>query len=344
MGTTLADIAAKAGVSQASVSRVINAKPGVSEDLRNTVIDAITALGMPVDKMQRNGTRLMAIVTPNMSNPIFPEFVTAITNLLAQRGFLVIVCSYTPSGTSEDGYLELLQSQPLAGVIFLGGKYDTKDSNLSVYSILTDRGIPAAFVNGAKRDMDGLYVSTDDAKAMTMALKHLTDLGHRRIGLLLGDRSHYPSIIKHKAALEFFEQQHIEHGSNMTAWTTYGVESGQMAAQSLIEGGATAIACASDELALRAIKATRSLGLNIPEDISVTGYDDSASMSFMAPSLTTVRQPVAKICLSTINALMAMMENKRLMARRDVILFDPELIVRESTGRCLSPRTSDDKG
>ncbi|MFT8358029.1 LacI family DNA-binding transcriptional regulator [Bifidobacterium aquikefiri] len=335
MGTTLADIASKAGVSQASVSRVINAKPGVSEDLRNTVIDAITSLGMPVDKMQRNGTRLIAIVTPNMSNPIFPEFVTEITNLLAQRGFLVIVCSYTPSGTSEDGYLELLQSQPLAGVIFLGGKYDTKDSNLLIYNTLADRGIPAAFVNGAKRDMDGIYVSTDDALAMTIALKHLTDLGHRHIGLLLGDRNHFPSIIKHGAALEFFARHAIEHGDDMTAWTTYGVESGQMAARLLIENGATAIACASDELALGAIKATRSLGLSIPQDVSVTGYDDSPAMSFMTPSLTTVRQPVARICLSTINALMAMMENKTLTSRRDVILFEPELIMRESTGRCI---------
>ena len=172
MGKTLADIASKAGVSQASVSRVINAKPGVSEDLRNTVISAITSLGMPVDNMQRNGTRLVAIITPDMSNPIFPKFVTEITNLLAQRGFLVIVCTYTPSGTSEDGYLSLLQSQPLAAAIFLAGKYDTRGSNLTIYKTLSEHGIPMAFINGAKRDMDGLYASTDDARAMNMALRH----------------------------------------------------------------------------------------------------------------------------------------------------------------------------
>jgi DNA-binding LacI/PurR family transcriptional regulator len=334
VATTLADIAAKAGVSQATVSRVINAKPGVSDDLRDTVKDAITSLGMPLDRLQRNGTRLVAIITPDLSNPIFPEYVTSLITLLAQRGFLVIVCAYTQSGTSEDGYLTMLQSQQLAAAIFLGGKYDTKDTGLTIYRSLSERNIPTAFLNGAPRDMDGLYAGTDDQTAMTMALRHLRDLGHRHIGLLLGDRNHYPSILKHEAALAFFKEEHIKHADDLTAWTTYGVESGQMAARALFERGASAIACASDQLALGAIKAAASLGLSIPKDVSVTGYDDSPAMRYMSPSLTTVRQPVDKICQSTINGLMAMMESRTLATHRDVLLFEPELIVRESTGRC----------
>ncbi|MFT8649309.1 MAG: LacI family DNA-binding transcriptional regulator [Bifidobacterium psychraerophilum] len=334
MATTLADIASKAGVSQATVSRVINAKPGVSDDLRDTVMDAISALGMPLDRLQRNGTRLVAIITPDLSNPIFPEYVTSLTTLLAQQGFLAIICTCTPSGTNEDGFLSMLQNQPLAAAIFLCGRYDTKGSGLSVYGSLSERNIPTAFLNGGVREMNGLYTGTDDATAMTIALRHLRDLGHRRIGLLLGDRNHNPSILKYNAADQFFLDEHIQHDKDLTAWTTYGVESGQMAARALIERGATAIACASDQLALGAVKATRSLGLSIPRDVSVTGYDDSPAMGYMSPSLTTVRQPVDKICQSTITALMAMMENKRLAARRDVLLFEPELIVRESTGRC----------
>jgi DNA-binding LacI/PurR family transcriptional regulator len=336
MATRLADIAAKAGVSQATVSRVINAKPGVSDDSRDNVLEAITSLGMPLERLQRNGTRLVAIITPDLSNPIFPEYITSLTTLLAQRGFLVIVCTYTPSGTSEDGYLAMLQNQPLSAAIFLAGKYDTKDTGLSTYRSLSERNIPSAFLNGAARDMNGLYAGTDDKTAMTMALRHLRDLGHRNIGLLLGDKNHYPTILKYQAAQQFFLDEHILHNEEMTAWTTYGVESGQMAARALIERGATAIACASDQLALGAVKATSSLGLSIPKDISVTGYDDSPAMRYMSPSLTTVRQPVDKICQSTVNGLMAMMDNKKLANRRDVLLFEPELIVRESTGRCSS--------
>jgi DNA-binding LacI/PurR family transcriptional regulator len=333
---TLADIAAKAGVSQATVSRVMNAKPGVSDDLRDTVMDAISALGMPLERMQRNGARLVAIFTPDLSNPIFPKYLTALTTLLAQQGFLVLTCTCTPTGTSEEGYLSMLQNQPIAAAIFLCGKYDTKGAPLSVYRTLSEHNIPAAFLNGAARDMDGLFAGTDDAKAMAMALRHLRDLGHRHIGLLLGDVNHYPSIAKYETAMKFFADEGIKHQKNLTAWTTYGVESGQMAANSLLENGATAIACASDQLALGALKASKALGLSIPNDISVTGYDDSSAMKYMSPSLTTVRQPVNQICRATVNGLMAMMENKKIATRRDELLFEPELIVRESTGRCTS--------
>lgn len=334
MATTLADIAAKAGVSQATVSRVINAKPGVSEDLRGTVMSTIASLGIPLERIQRNGSRLVAIFTPDLSNPIFPEYLTAITTLLAQQGFLVLTCPCTPTGTSEEGYLSMLQNQPITAAIFLCGKYDTKGAPLTVYKSLSEHNIPAAFLNGAERDMDGLFAGTDDKTAMTMALRHLRDLGHQKIGLLLGDLNHYPSIAKYEAALKFFEQEGIKHPAALTAWTTYGVESGQMAAKSLLEHGATAVACASDQLALGALKAANIMGLSIPDDVSVTGYDDSPAMKYMSPSLTTVRQPVKQICQSTVNGLLAMMENRKLAARRDVLLFEPELVVRESTGRC----------
>lgn len=334
MATTLADIALKAGVSQATVSRVMNAKPGVSEDLRNTVMDAITQSGMPFERVQRGGTKLVAIITPDMSNPIFPEFVTSYITMLAQQGYFAIVCCNTPSGTSENGYLHMLQTQQIAGAIFLGGQYDTKDAGLTMYRSLQDRNIPCVFLNGAARDMDGLYAGTDDGTAILMALRHLRDLGHTRIGLLLGDRKHYPSILKHNVATKFFKEEHIEHSSSLTAWTTYGVESGQMAAKILINNGATAIACASDQLAMGSIRAANSLGLSIPGDISVTGYDDSPAMAYMTPSLTTVRQPVERICKATVSGLLAMMEHKELAGRRDNLLFEPELVVRESTGRC----------
>ncbi|MCI1831772.1 MAG: LacI family transcriptional regulator [Bifidobacterium sp.] len=332
MAAKLADIANKAGVSPATISRVLNDKPGVSDDTRKNVLDAITSMGIPKGRLQRNETRLVALISPDLSNPIFPEFVTELITLFAQHGVLTLTCTYTAAGTSESNFLTMLRNQPIGAAIFLAGAYDTRNADLSAYDTLLERNIPCAFLNGTEREMNGLYVGTDDDLAMTMALRHLTDLGHRRIGLLLGDRNHYPTMKKNEAAKRFFSTQGISHDDGLTAWTTYGMDSGRTAARSLLDQDVSAIACASDQLALGAIRAARSLGLRVPEDISVTGYDDSLEMSTISPSLTTIRQPVSRISQSIANGILAMMDNHRLAERRDALLFEPELIVRESTG------------
>lgn len=334
MATTLADIASYTGLSSATVSRVLNGKPGVSPGSKQAVLDAVTELGMPPQRIQRNGSGLVGIITPDLSNPIFPEFVTRLGTMLAQDGYLSIVCSYTPAGTSEERFLSLLADQPLAGAIFLGGRYDTRDASLAPYRTLEGHRLPMAFINGAMRTMNGLYTGTDDDAAMTMALRHLQDLGHTEIGLLMGDRNHYPGIVKHEAAQRFFAQAGIAHDPALTAWTTYGVASGQLAARPLLERGATAIVCASDQLAIGAVHAAEQMGLDVPGDVSVTGYDDSPVAALLTPSLTTIRQPVERICQFAVNGLGAMLRDRSVIARRDELLFKPELIVRGSTGRC----------
>ncbi|RYQ27155.1 LacI family DNA-binding transcriptional regulator [Bifidobacterium pseudolongum] len=333
MGTTLTDIASLAGVSPATVSRVINSKPGVSEELRENVVKAIRELGMSPDRLQRNGKKPVAIISPDLVNPIFPEYVTTLTTLLAQRGLLSFSCSYTLAGVSEEQYITMLQDQPLTGAIFLAGSYDTLDTPSDTYDPLLTRNVPLIFLNGAHREMKGVYLGTNNSKAMTMALRHLFDLGHQRIGLLLGDRKHHPSVQKYEAAERFFLENHIEHPSAMTIWTTYGFESGQVAAMELVRQGATAIACANDQLALGSIRAATVLGLRIPEDISIIGFDDSPSMKYMTPSLTTIRQPLPQICRAAVSSLLASSRGAATDSQHNELLFDPELIVRESTGR-----------
>lgn len=334
MAKTLATIAQNTGVSQATISRVINGKPGVSESTRNTVLDAMDAAGIPRNKFVRPNSRFVAIVTPDLSNPIFPEFVTRLNTLLQHAGYQTQLCTYKLGGVTEADYLTSLGTQEPAGVIFLAGQYDTKDSALEMYKILSEHKIPAAFLNGTVRNMDGLYVGTNDQRSTEMALNHLANLGHERIGLLLGDLRHYPSIIKHKAALKFFKSHGLEHSEELTQWTTYGLESGQMAATKLLEKGVTAIFCASDQLALGAIKAAHNLDLDVPHDISVVGYDDSMTMSYISPALTTIRQPIGNISETIVSGLQRMMEDYTQMAKRELFMFEPELLARDSTAIC----------
>ncbi len=329
---TLADIAQKVGVSQATVSRVINGKPGVSKETRQSVMDAMQSLGMPKSEATRSTTHEVALVTPDMTNPIFPAFATAIATQLAQRNVLPLLCTYTFGGATENSLLTMVMNRQIDGVIFTAGHYDTRHGDFSMYNLLDERRIPKVFINETDPSIKGTVVRTDDALGCEMAMRLLMSQGHRRVALLMGDRNHYPSIMKWKAAKQFAHDNNIEIVD--TIWTTYGFGSGHDAAVKLVENGVTALLCASDALALGAIKALNARGIRIPDDISVIGYDDSPQLSYTRPGLTTLRQPVEQISRSAVSSLFSMINDETSNTQQRVITLDPELVVRGSTGLC----------
>ena len=328
---TLADVAQRLGVSQATVSRAANGKSGVSESTRRAVLDAMQDMGMLGKEALRGMPQRVALVTPDLTNPIFPAFVTSISTHLARRNILPELCTYTVSGASESAFVQMVLKSQVQGVIFLAGKYDTEHADLSDYALLREAGIPAVFLNAASPELTGHCVMTDDAAGTRMAMRHLISQGHRRIGLLMGDPHHYPSLIKFRTAVEYATAHGVEVDADHAVWTTYGVESGRTGAASLVEDGATALLCASDQLALGAIKGVRMLGKSVPGDVSVVGFDDSPWLTSTSPSLTTVRQPVAAMSGAIVKALWVAMHDPSLLDQRQDLLFEPELVVREST-------------
>ena len=155
--------------------------------------------------------------------------------------------------------------------------------------------LPVVLVNAAAEHLDFPRVSTDDAVAMEQAYGHLASLGHERIGLILGPPDHVPSRRKLAAFEAVAEAGGGAHVAELVERTMFSLEGGHAAATRLIRHGATGIVCASDPLALGAIRAARRAGLSVPADVSVVGYDDSAFMNCTDPPLTTVRQPIEAI-------------------------------------------------
>lgn len=334
MTTTLADIAEKTGLSQATISRTLNNKPGVSSKTKAMIFKTMEELGMNPSASRATEMKQVALITPDMSNPIFANFATNLSVLLSQQHTLPLLCAYTLYGGNESSYMEEILNYHISGAIFLSGQYDTKGADLSHYYTLAKQRIPMVFLNASAHEVDGFYVETDDMTAVNMALTHLINLGHSKIGLLFGDKDHYPSIRKYDAAERFFHEKKIDHDPRLTVWTTYGIGSGQMATTALIKAGATAIMCASDQLALGAIKAATALNLSVPEDISITGYDDSLAMNYISPSLTTVRQPVDLMSRALVNGFNTLQADPRTATKRNIAIYEPELVVRGSTGIC----------
>ncbi len=334
MSRRLAEVATKVGVSEATVSRVLNGKPGVSQATREAVLTALDVLGYErPTKLRGERGRLVGLVLPELVNPIFPAFAEVIGGALAQHGFTPVLCTRTAGGISEAEYIDLLLGQHVSGVIFAGGLYAERAADHAHYRRLAKRGLPVVLINAAIEALDFPRVSCDDLVAVRQALGHVISLGHRRIGLLLGPADHVPSERKLAAAEAYAVQRGTALDPALVAHSQYSLESGQAAAHRLIEAGATAIVCASDPLALGAIRAARRAGRSVPTDVSVVGFDDSALMNSTDPALTTVRQPIEPMGRAAVDLLAGMIAGMiaGTDASRDELLFEPELVVRGST-------------
>ncbi|MEV6303962.1 LacI family DNA-binding transcriptional regulator [Actinoplanes sp. NPDC051861] len=324
MTKRLAEVAKKAGVSEATVSRVLNGRSGVSEATRTSVLTALDVLGYErPTKLRGERGRLVGLVLPELQNPIFPALAEVVTASLAQRGFTPALCARTIGGVPESDYIEMLLDHQVSGVVFAGGAYALANAEHTHYRALTDRGMPVVMVN-AGVDVGFPHISTDDAVAVEQAYGHLRSLGHEKIGMVMGPEDHMPSRRKLEALAKFADAQWLVER------TTFSMESARLAAGKLIERGATGLICASDVLALGSIRAARRLGLDVPDDVSVVGFDDSALMTCTDPPLTTVRQPIETMGQAAVDLLVNQIEGTG--AEPDELLFEPELVVRGSTG------------
>ncbi len=332
MRTRLTDLAEQAGVSTATVSRVLNGKPGVSAETRKSVLAALDLLGYErPEKLRTNSAGLVGLIVPELSNPVFPAFAQAIESRLSEHGYTPLLCTQSPGGTTEDDYVEMLLDHSVAGIIFVSGLHADTQASKDRYHRLRDRGIPMVMINGYAEGIDAPFISNDDFNSMDLSVRHLVSLGHRKIGLATGQDRFVPVRRKREGFAQSLKA-HLDQGdaAGHVAISLFTVEGGRAAAGELIDSGHTAIICGSDLMALGATRAVRSRGLIVGRDISIVGYDDSPLIAFTDPPLTTVRQPVTAMGSAAVSALLSQIAGEP--APRSELLFYPELIVRESTG------------
>jgi LacI family transcriptional regulator, repressor for deo operon, udp, cdd, tsx, nupC, and nupG len=325
----LAEVAKKVGVSEATVSRVLNGKAGVSDSTREAVLTALDVLGYErPSKLRGQRARLIGLVVPEVQNPIFPALAEVIGANLAQRGFTPVLCTRTAGGLSEANYVDMLLEQHASGVVFAGGNFAEAAAAHEHYRLLRTRGIPVVLINAAVDNLGFPCVSTDDGSAVRQAFTHLSALGHDRIGLVLGPEDHMPS--RRKLAAFTLAAESARLSAAPVEHALFSLEGGQAATTRMLREGVTGVICASDVLALGAIRAARRAGLTVPGDVSVVGYDDSTWLNCTDPPLTTVRQPIQSMGSSAVALLVNQMET--MPAHPEELLFEPELVVRGSTG------------
>ncbi|AGI90965.1 MULTISPECIES: LacI family DNA-binding transcriptional regulator [Streptomyces] len=340
MTARLADIAAQAGVSEATVSRVLNGKQGVAAATRESVLAALDVLGYerPV-RLRRRSAGLVGLITPELENPIFPALAQVIGQALTRQGYTPVLATQTPGGSTEDELTEMLVDRGVSGIIFVSGLHADTTADMTRYDRLRGQGVPFVLIDGFTDQVRAPFISPDDRAAMRLAVTHLASLGHTRIGLALGPKRFVPVIRKTegftRALHDTFGIDAAEAGREFVRHSLYTLEGGQAAADSLLDGGCTAVVCASDMMALGAIRAVRRRGLDVPADVSVVGFDDSPLIAFTDPPLTTVRKPVTAMGQAAVRALLE--EIGGTPAPPSEFVFMPELVVRGSTASAPPP-------
>ena len=331
MRARLADIAAHAKVSEATVSRVLNGKPGVADETRQAVLTSLDVLGYErPSRLRERSAGLVGLVVPELDNPVFPAFVQVVESALVRAGYAPVLCSPTPGGPHEDTYVGMLLERGVSGIVFVSGLHADSTADPARYQALRRRGLPIVLVNGFADSVDAAFISNDDVASMDLAVGHLVSLGHTRIGLAVGPRRFVPVLRK----VSGFRDALARHfgTDDVEPWvesSMFGIEGGAAAAERLVERGATALVCGSDLMALGAVRAVRTRGLRVPDDVSVVGYDDSVLVAFTDPPLTTVRQSVREMGNACVRALLDEIAGQP--APRAEYLFRPELVVRAST-------------
>mgnify|MGYP002478469164 FL=1 len=320
-------------MSKATVSRVLNERPGVSEQMRQAVLTAIDVLGLERPSgLRPRSSGLVGLILPSLEDLIYPLFAQVVQTNLARLGFTPVLCIQNRDGAGEDEYVGMLLDRGVSGIIFVAGQHADTKADRTRYDGLVAQRLPIVFVNGFVPDLPAPFVSSDDQAAGELAVHHLAALGHKRIGLLLASSTNVSSMRQAEGYRKAMRHQFAVMNDDWIDISFEGEDGGYAGAIRLIDKGVSAVICGSDLLALGAIHALSQRGLRVPQDVSVIGYGDATIMAHTAPPLTTVRQPMLAMGTFTAHTLVNCIHGESVPMGES--LFPPELVIRGSTSLC----------
>jgi LacI family transcriptional regulator len=336
---TMKEVADIAGVSIATVSRVINQSRYVAPNLQETVRRTMDALNYQPSALarglRRQETQSIGVLVPKVSQPFFSLLGYAIEQALFRQGYRTFLCSAEEDLEKESAYLEMLLRQRVDGVILV----PTGRSLANIERLLRS-GLPVVLVD---RDLPALQVDrvlSDNVQGAHQLARHLLDLGHHRIALL-GAEPHSESIARRLVGVR---QALAEAGikpteEHLAADTGQQFELGFVTAQRLLQQrpAPTAVIALTDMLAVGVLHGAWKTGRQLPEELSVTGFDDIPLSSYVWPELTTVAQPVTQMGERAVHCLLRRIQQRTpgLVADPDFkpesVLLPTRLIIRSST-------------
>ena len=332
---SVSDVAALAGVSLGTVSNVLNRPDRVSDATRRKVNDAMTELGFVRNESARalraGQSRTIAYVVLDAANPFFTDVALGVEDVAEESDLSLFLCNSHQEPAREASYLVRLEQQRVQGVLLT-----PVDADTALIDELPARGTPVVLVDRTRPGNTHCSVAVDDRLGGRLAIDHLLDLGHERIAFIGGPRHIGQIRDRHEGALAALTDQGRPSESLIAVWTeALTVEAGRLAA-ALIAGmpsttRPTAAFCANDLVALGLLQGCVELGVAVPGDLAVVGYDDIEFAAAAAVPLTSVRQPRRELGRAAGRLLLD--ESSNPDHEHEQLEFLPELVARASTRR-----------
>ncbi len=294
------DVARLAGVSIATVSRVVSDAPyAVSTETRERVLDAARTLDYVPNALARGLLKshipVVGVIVHDITDPYFSEIVRGVEDEATRAGYLVITCSSERDADREASYVRLLRSMRVAAVVFAGSGLEDGASTKALHRHLAAmRSDGSAVVHLSPHARGQPEVGVDNSAGVADMVRALAGLGHRQIAFLAGPSALIVARQRLAGYRLGLQQSGIPFDDRLVLHTTFDAAGGSLAVDALQDGEApfTAIMCANDLLALGVMRRLAALGVAVPADVSVAGFDDIATAAVTAPSLSTVRIPL----------------------------------------------------
>lgn len=290
---TLQDVARAAGVSTATVSRCLNEKQKVSPRTRTKVMQAVDQLGYTPNfnarAMAAKRSFTIGAIIPTMENAIFARGLQSFQETLYDLGYNLLVSSSAYQPDLEAAQIRELVARGADGLLLIGYERDQ-----SVYDYLERRGIPTVLAWASSPDNDHPFVGFDNRNAMRRLADTVLDMGHRRLGMISGimdgnDRA----LGRFQGIADALQDRGLDPDDLTVIETVYDIEAGADAFEHLMSAPQrpSVVMCGNDVLATGALARARKLGLTVPDDVSITGFDDIELAKYVYPALTTVHVP-----------------------------------------------------
>ncbi len=328
---TIKDVARQAGVSIATVSRILNGSAGVSPALTERVQQAVDALGYQPNAVARalkvKESHSIGLIIPDIENPFFPALVRGVEDMARSHDYAVILCNSDGVGSEEERYIRLLHGKQVDGVIFTGGA--NSDSSMELLSSLP---IPTVSLDRQSKRVHMSSVVVDNVYGAALAVRHLVELGGRRIAFIGGSPQLSVAAERFKGYGQVLAEYGLPLDEGLILHGDFTYDSGYQNAWLLLEKERKfdAVFAANDMIAIGVIECLAARGIRVPQDVRVAGYDDIRLAGWYKPALTTVRQPVYEMGQEAVRLLLHLLGSptQDMVEKR----FRPELIVRQSTG------------
>ncbi len=332
----ITDIAKRAGVSIATVSRVINHSGNVKKSTKEKVLKAIKELSytpnFPARYLKTKRTLTIGMVVPDITNPFFPMVFRGAESVVKQENYTIILCNTFEDEYEEMRYLSILEAKKVDGILLI--KAPARSGNEQYMQKLKNLSIPIVYLDRLPKLQDIPAVVADNVGGGYAATSHLLKLGHKRIAIIT---VHYPLTV-HRERLQGYVKALREHDIPISRlYIKKGastIEEAISLAPSLLnmKNRPTAIFVTNHKMTIGLMRALEMAGLQCPEDISVVGYDDFDWENVFHPRLTVVAQPTYQLGQAAAGLLIEILRDRTDSMHHKIVMLSTELKIRESCG------------